>query len=69
MVCCRMIVVAEDAVAIEPVVVGSLQINNGQRYDVLVCQRTRNKTVSNDPVWIHATMIDAGAQACVLKPG
>lgn len=31
-----MIVVGEDGVQIEPVEVGSLQINNGQRYAVLV---------------------------------
>lgn len=54
----RMIVMAEDGVEIEPVEVGSLSINNGQRYTVLVCQ-SNGKPLSTEPVWFRATMIDA----------
>lgn len=55
-----MIVVAEDAVAIEPIEVGSIQINNGQRYDVLVCQnQAPDRPLNLAPVWIRAVMIDA----------
>lgn len=55
----RMIVIAEDAVVIEPTEVGSIHINTGQRYDVLVCQRLPpGASVSTAPVWIRATMID-----------
>lgn len=53
----RMIIVAEDGVQVEPLEVGSLQINNGQRYDVLVCQR--GPVLSKEPVWIRAVMDDA----------
>lgn len=35
----------------------SSQINNGQRYDVLVCQRPGTRLDTN-PVWIRAVMID-----------
>lgn len=49
--------VAEDAVQVEPLEVGSLQINNGQRYDVLVCQTPAAKLNLN-PVWIRAVMLD-----------
>jgi FtsP/CotA-like multicopper oxidase with cupredoxin domain len=51
----RLIVMAEDGVEIEPVEVGSLSINNGQRYTVLVCQ-PQGAPVSSEPVWIRATM-------------
>lgn len=60
--CCRMIVVAEDAVQVNPQEVGSLQINNGQRYDVLVCQ-TPGTQLKLDPVWIRAVMIDSDFQS------
>lgn len=50
--------VAEDAVQVEPLEVGSLQINNGQRYDVLVCQ-TPGTQLKRNPVWIRAAMIDS----------
>eukprot|EP00775_Hariotina_reticulata_P010675 gene10675-10834_t len=52
----RLIVIAEDAVRIEPMEVGSLRINTGQRYDVLPCQLS--DTPSTEPVWIRATIID-----------
>ena len=52
-----MIVVAQDAVPVDPQEVGSIQINNGQRYDVLVC-RPNTTALSADPVWIKAVMID-----------
>ena len=50
----RMIVIGEDGVLVEPVEVGSLEINNGQRYDVLPCQRPG--PISTEPVFIRAIM-------------
>lgn len=46
----RMFVESTDAVPVEPVEVGSLRINNGQRYDVLVC----SKTGSLAPAFVRA---------------
>lgn len=44
---------------VEEVEVGSFQINNGQRYDVLPCQRPADRQlVSSAPVFIRATMMD-----------
>jgi hypothetical protein len=40
-----------------PLQVGSLQINAGQRYDVLVCSR-KVSGLSRRPVWIRAGMQD-----------
>lgn len=54
----RMILVGEDGVQVEPLEIGSLYINAGQRYDVLVCQAA-GAPLSLDPVWIRATMVDA----------
>lgn len=56
---CRLLLIGEDAVLVEEVEVGSFQINNGQRYDVLPCQRPLNgQPVSTAPVFIRATMMD-----------
>lgn len=44
-----MIVFGEDGVRVEPVVVGSLQVNVGQRYSVLVCAATETHTHSLSP--------------------
>lgn len=52
----RMMVVAVDAVAIETVWVDVVRLNNGQRYDVLIC-RTDN-TTNPEPVWIRSLMSD-----------
>jgi hypothetical protein len=55
-----MIVVAEDAVAIEPLEVGSIQVNNGQRYDILVCQKPApGKPLDLAPVWIRTVMVES----------
>ncbi|KAF8061145.1 fetC [Scenedesmus sp. PABB004] len=54
-----LIVVSQDGVGVEPVEVGSLTLNNGQRYDVLPCQRlAAGEVLSDAPVWIRATMMD-----------
>lgn len=55
--CFRMFVVAQDAVPVDPQEVASIQINNGQRYDVLVCQ-ANTSALSTASVWIRAVMID-----------
>eukprot|EP00775_Hariotina_reticulata_P010938 gene10938-11092_t len=57
----RMILFAEDAVLIQPVELGSLTINVGQRYDILPCQRVEDNggKLNLEPVWIRATMIDS----------
>ncbi|KAF8067249.1 fetC [Scenedesmus sp. PABB004] len=58
----RMLVIAEDGVEVDPVEVGSLQINNGQRYDVLPCQ-SAGAPLSMEPVWIRAVMLDRDFQS------
>lgn len=62
--CChRMIVIAEDTAAIEPVEVGSAIIHPGQRYDVLLCQRqaASGASISKEPVFVRAAMIGPNA--------
>eukprot|EP00775_Hariotina_reticulata_P005109 gene5109-5349_t len=54
----RMIVVAADGVSYKGFEVGSLQINAGQRYDVLVCSRKPSSYLSRKPVWIRAGIQD-----------
>jgi len=55
---CRMIVVGEDTAVIEAVEVGTLVINAGQRYDVLLCQNVAaGAPVSKDPVFVRATLL------------
>lgn len=53
-----MVVISQDTARIEAVEVGTMIINGGQRYDVLLCQRTAaGAALSKEPVFICATML------------
>ena len=56
--CCRMIAIREDTAVVEAVEVGTLVVNPGQRYDVLLCQSlAAGVPVSKDPVFLRASML------------